>query len=839
MVDLGKYDVFFTGFTGNDPQPGDLLLPLVNRKDDIEAFVRAGGGLVVNSEDGVVETDHDWQWVPSAVTHETRGGNWVEFPIPEHLLLQGLTQQNLSEWPLYHNTFKDWTWPGAAELMHDPFSGDAVLLAGSLDAGQMIYSGADPDFHTTNWGQSTEQMLYNELYWAAGMLADAPPRVKWTSPGASEAAAPGAIIRVQFSEMLDASTISAGDITVVGSVSGPHTGAFTYVAESAQAVFVPDTAFAVGEEVTVTVSGEVEDLTGNGLDGDRDGVSEGSPLDDATWRFTVRAGEICLVTATLDDGSSGTLRRCLQDAQAGDTVRFDTDVFPTTNPTTIAVQGGELPALQHGTITVDASDAGVILYGGDLGNYETGLRINSDGNTIYGLEIQNFPGDGIQVNGWGNTIGGPDSGQGNILHDNGQTGIRLYSYGTQGNTVQGNIVGADRSGMSAAINGENGVGVEGGASSNLIGGPATGEGNVIVANRQDGVHLWSGRDNTVQGNRIGLGHAKVAQHFPVDQAISPGYASDCTLFVATQTSGIFKSTDCGLTWAKANTGLDNLRMMQVEIPPNAADASIVFVLDENRHLYKSTDGGANWALLSTDLEGIDLRTLVLSADFANDDTMYAAAQWWAWESLGNQPGVFKSVDGGVNWARLENNPGDPHVWKLVASTDPAAAGVLFALTNSGIARSDDGGHNWTDIPVPDPNWNDLGVSPNYGGDSTIAVTAYNRLAARRSALPGLRTRLPDQPPVLPRRRLERLGLLHDERRGHVVAGRHRPGEWAGFEPHGHRVRGQQRDVHDQHGRHQPVAGPRGHVGAAHRAPPAWQQCGRGDRRWCRQHTSAG
>jgi len=35
MVDLGKYDVFFTGFTGNDPQPGDLLLPLVNRKDDI------------------------------------------------------------------------------------------------------------------------------------------------------------------------------------------------------------------------------------------------------------------------------------------------------------------------------------------------------------------------------------------------------------------------------------------------------------------------------------------------------------------------------------------------------------------------------------------------------------------------------------------------------------------------------------------------------------------------------------------------------------------------------------------------------------------------------------
>ena len=137
-VDLSQYNVLFVGFTGNDPKPGDLLEPLYDRRADIDAFVRAGGGLVANSEGGAIQTTFDWQWVPVPVTSQSRGGNWIEFPAPTHLLLQGLTQQNLSEWPLYHNTFSAGTWPGGEVLMRDPGSGDAVLLAGILDSGRMV-----------------------------------------------------------------------------------------------------------------------------------------------------------------------------------------------------------------------------------------------------------------------------------------------------------------------------------------------------------------------------------------------------------------------------------------------------------------------------------------------------------------------------------------------------------------------------------------------------------------------------------------------------------------------------------------------------------------------------
>ena len=260
---------------------------------------------------------------------------------------------------------------------------------------------------------------------------------------------------------------------------------------------------------------------------------------------------------------------------------------------------------------------------------------------------------------------------------------------------------------------------------NLIGGPVAGDRNLIFANDHSGVNLWAAQHNTVQGNWIGLGLSAARQAFPADQAISPAYASDCTLYVATITAGIYKSSDCGVTWAEANTGLSEMRLVQVEIPPDAANAATAFALAENGALFSTADGGAHWSLVSRELEKVDRRNLILSADFKHDQTMYASAQNWARDELGGQPGVFKSTDGGVTWTRASSGMSNNNVWKVIASPDLAAKNTLFALTNSGIEKSTDGGAIWAAIPTPDSNLRDLALSPAYGVDQTLFVAAQS------------------------------------------------------------------------------------------------------------------
>jgi len=371
-----------------------------------------------------------------------------------------------------------------------------------------------------------------------------------------------------------------------------------------------------------------------------------------TWSITIT-----------DDSGAGSLRNAMENAQFGDTITFDTVVFPPGSPVAIYLLTA-LPPITQGNLTIDASGAGVILDGSLLSG-GCGLDITSSGNVVKGLQILNIPGSGICIHG--------------------------------------------------------------GASDNTIGGATEAERNVIFANRDVGVYIADPgtTNNTVQGNYIGLRTGTERQAFTSDLAVSPDYEHDLTLYAATLTSGVHKSIDGGTDWTEVNTGLTEMRLMQVLIPPDAADANTVYALAENGYLFKTADGGAHWSLVSTTLEGIDRRNLVLSADFSSDDTMYASAEWWSWNDLGNNPGVFKSTDGGLTWARTDKNPSDNHVRKIVASPDPLAAGTLFVLTQSGIEKSSDGGETWGALTSPDSNlfFTGLAISPNYVSDQTLMVTA--------------------------------------------------------------------------------------------------------------------
>ena len=223
---------------------------------------------------------------------------------------------------------------------------------------------------------------------------------------------------------------------------------------------------------------------------------------------------LCTVDTTTDenDGDCGdgdcSLRDALQLAGDGDTIAFDTGVFPPATPATISVSGSALPALDDGNVIIDASNAGVIIDGTSAGSVD-GLSISSANNTVKGLQILNFAGDGIYITGNSNTIGGNYNGaaanklgDGCLLSAN-DVGIRIS--GGSSNTVKGCLIGTNLAGTAGSGNTVEGILVSNTASSNTFGGSSAAARNVISANGSAGIRIKdSGSDsNVVKGNYIG------------------------------------------------------------------------------------------------------------------------------------------------------------------------------------------------------------------------------------------------------------------------------------------------------------------------------------------------
>ena len=151
------------------------------------------------------------------------------------------------------------------------------------------------------------------------------------------------------------------------------------------------------------------------------------------------------------------------------------------------------------------------------GNDNDGVKIDTtspNGNTVQGNYIGTDKsgtgalanaGDGVEVISKLNTIGGTTTGAGNVISGNIGDGVLLSGAGATGNMIVGNYVGTDSTG-SAAIGNAVGILVAG-ANGNAVGGatgtPGTGLGNVVSGNVQRGIELSAANNNTIEGNLVG------------------------------------------------------------------------------------------------------------------------------------------------------------------------------------------------------------------------------------------------------------------------------------------------------------------------------------------------
>jgi hypothetical protein len=99
----------------------------------------------------------------------------------------------------------------------------------------------------------------------------------------------------------------------------------------------------------------------------------------------------------------------------------------------------------------------------------------------------------------------------NVIGLNPDNGILIEGAGSVNNVVQSNFIGVTGDGSTILRNFDSGVRIEQGASSNIIGGTGTNDGNVISANIFNGVSISgaSTTKNKVQGNLIGTDAAGV------------------------------------------------------------------------------------------------------------------------------------------------------------------------------------------------------------------------------------------------------------------------------------------------------------------------------------------
>ncbi len=128
---------------------------------------------------------------------------------------------------------------------------------------------------------------------------------------------------------------------------------------------------------------------------------------------------------------------------------------------------------------------------------DDGIEIHGDDNTIVGNHVFSSD-DGILIEfGSGNLIGGPNSGDRNIVSGNRKHGVSVD--GGQDNVVSGNYIGIDPAGGSALPNARNGVDVWEGADDTIVG-----PGNVISGNDGAGIRIADTETTTIHGNLVGL-----------------------------------------------------------------------------------------------------------------------------------------------------------------------------------------------------------------------------------------------------------------------------------------------------------------------------------------------
>jgi hypothetical protein len=144
---------------------------------------------------------------------------------------------------------------------------------------------------------------------------------------------------------------------------------------------------------------------------------------------------------------------------------------------------------QSGIVVIGANAQDVMIEGNKIGTDVDGKI--ALGNGFSGVYIG--AGDSFSPSTAGSAsfvfVGGAASGAGNVISGNHDNGVWISGAGAKFVTVAGNMIGTDTDGSAALPNGKDGVRIDAGANGNTVGGETSAERNFISGNKNAGVHI--------------------------------------------------------------------------------------------------------------------------------------------------------------------------------------------------------------------------------------------------------------------------------------------------------------------------------------------------------------
>jgi len=163
-VDLNNYDVLFI----SDYYSSNVQTALANRASDIEAWIKAGHGVLTLSS---VSCEDPLTWLPSAVRPSCTVDNSDTVTIfdPTHPVMTGLTNAGLSGWEQSaHGYFgsipTDLATLAKADFpLNTPTHSDPIVLAGTYVSGRVVVATLHANDHAPEG--ETEIFLQNAIDW--------------------------------------------------------------------------------------------------------------------------------------------------------------------------------------------------------------------------------------------------------------------------------------------------------------------------------------------------------------------------------------------------------------------------------------------------------------------------------------------------------------------------------------------------------------------------------------------------------------------------------------------------------------------------------------------------
>lgn len=159
-------------------------------------------------------------------------------------------------------------------------------------------------------------------------------------------------------------------------------------------------------------------------------------------------------------------------------------------------------------------------------------------------------------------------------------------------------------------------------------------------------------------------------------------------------AGMLKSDDGGKTFKEINTGLEFTTVREDSLVINPKNPEILFIAVEDETetgggVFKTTNGGNSWDKANNGLPTAEIKGIAINP--VNPNMLFAGTTY----SYGVYNGVYKTTDGGENWFELKASPHEQNEAIKVNAKD---SDILYVGNwGKGVFESRDSGESWEEL----------------------------------------------------------------------------------------------------------------------------------------------